>query len=148
LKKRFPFPMQYMGSKNRISDWILDSIQGTFPRVQILADVMAGSGAISHAAHQRGLDIIANDIQPYSATVLSAAFTEPRVGLDQLINEITSCVQTSMFQGSRARFRKVVQEEECHLKQVLCGADWSNYAKFSLANMGDPSECTKQYDLF
>ena len=77
----FPFPMQYLGSKARIAGWIIDSIRNWKPDTNHLLDAMAGSGAVSHAAHMANMRICANDLQPYAARVLRAAFLSDRSGV-------------------------------------------------------------------
>jgi adenine-specific DNA methylase len=58
--------MQYLGSKARISGWILDQVEKRFPESETFVDLFAGTGSVSLAARERRYRLVLNDLQPYA----------------------------------------------------------------------------------
>lgn len=150
LDATFPYPMQYLGSKSRISGWILDQALNRFGTPDIFVDAMAGSGSVSHAAHLRGLKLGINDIQPYSHIVLSAAFDASRDTLSPLLERIQAGeVESRLLQGGRERYRTLLEEEDriCFVwPSSELSVDQVN--QFLSRNCGNPSDATGDFDLF
>lgn len=146
----FPYPMQYMGSKQRISQWIIDGIERNFENSTILADIMAGSSAVSHAAAMSGFQLITNDIQPYAATVASAAFQVPRDGLEGVIRLLESQgFEESLLADSRKFYSSILDQEKYHFVLLQSNPEsWEKYADFVSKNQGTGESFTKSFDLF
>lgn len=70
-------PIQYMGSKKRIAEKLIENISAVFPDKSLCVDVFAGSGSVSRAALKQGFEVICNDLQPYSYTFLSPKRISP-----------------------------------------------------------------------
>ena len=49
-----PLPMQYLGSKKRISKWIINEIKEFFPKSSNFLDLFAGTGAVGIEALRYG----------------------------------------------------------------------------------------------
>src|SRR5688572_18298769 len=79
-----PLPMQYLGSKGRISRWIIGAISKTLPQAKTIVDLFSGTGVVSLEAFSQGYQVILNDIQPYSYAILSSLFDKPKSGLLEL----------------------------------------------------------------
>lgn len=60
MKRRKAYGLPYMGSKNRIAEWVVDSL----PAAETLVDLFAGGCAVTHCALVSGKfkRVIANDI--------------------------------------------------------------------------------------
>lgn len=141
--------MQYLGSKARIADWITDTILWEFPNRSRIHDVMAGSGAISYAAHQRGLRIFSNDIQPYSYVVLSSTFVQSREGISNTIEYLKSSEFDKFLQsGARKAYLQLANQERELLRNNASPLNRQAYVDFASANIASPVNCTRNYDLF
>ena len=145
---RFPFPMQYLGSKARIAGWIISSIQDWKPDTNHLLDVMAGSGAVSHAAHLANMQICANDLQPYAARLLRAAFLSDRSGVLAAIKELESgnVLQRHLNQSSRD-FRVDIELEKTQIDALKSTGDWRTYFDYWSQAAGDPYAASRNFDL-
>lgn len=146
----FPYPMQYLGSKNRIADWILDKSLAEFGTTDVFVDVMAGSGAVSHEANKRGLKLGVNDFQPYSFTVLYSSFEARKEGLKKTIEYLCSGkLEQRLLSGARARYRQLLKQEDQILMTKLSDQDELTRVNLFFKNhRGDPSESTECFDLF
>jgi adenine-specific DNA-methyltransferase len=142
--------MQYMGSKQRIASWILDEILGRFPETRTFVDLMSGSGAVAHEANLRGLGIRANDIQPYSFSVLRSAFSVPRDGIVELVGVLENTKFADDFLLEDRTFAaEALAAEDDFLGQFLRGAfDWKAYAAFCKRFNGDHTLANRRFDLF
>ena len=60
MKRRKAYGLPYMGSKNRIAEWVVENL----PSAGTLVDLFAGGCAITHCAMLSGKfkHVIANDI--------------------------------------------------------------------------------------
>lgn len=144
--------MQYLGSKQRISGWILDQIEAEFGSRSFFVDLMSGSGAVSHEALSRGMRIYANDIQPYSYAVLKSAFQVPKAGIKALIAtvESTSFDDEDLLEG-REELSEYLAREMYYLNQRQSpDFDWESYQEFCkgpfLTTSGKTNVAT--FDLF
>lgn len=147
---RFPFPLDYLGSKNRIRKWILNAVSEEFPRETNFVDVMSGSASVSHEANLKGYDIYCNDLQSYAATIAKSAFHCDRRGLPNLIR-ILQKLQDSWLQELRefTRFTDIFDDERELIGRNAGGKDVSSsFREFQITNLGDPTSATKKYDLF
>lgn len=71
INKKFP-PVNYIGNKDKISSWVVES----FPEKSgIVLDLFSGGGAIAFEAKKRGYNVITNDAL-YSSWVVSKALIE------------------------------------------------------------------------
>ncbi|BAS07722.1 site-Specific DNA-methyltransferase [Arthrobacter sp. Hiyo4] len=146
----FPLPMQYLGSKQRIANWIVEEIKQQFPATSNLVDLMSGSGAIAHEANMRGWNLHANDIQPYSHRVLKSAFETPRTELTDII-EWLECgsLDEIILEKDRSRARTALLEEDEFFASASRGDfDWKEYASFCNNFNGLHTSATGNYDLF
>lgn len=141
--------MQYLGSKQRIAPWILDEIQASFPRAETVIDLMSGSGAISHEANVRGLDVVANDIQPYSYSVLHSAFIASRTGLDEMRDRISRDAKDQSLLAGREQMAHFLAVEDGFVADLSRGEfDWSAYRSFCLEVQAHTFKQNQTFDLF
>ena len=148
-RTQLPYPMQYMGSKTRISEWILNASEHATKDRRTFIDLMAGTGAVSFAAQARGFRIVANDIQPYAAAVLKATFISDRSNIQHVLSALTSgLVLDEHIKRSKASLPKLIQDEKDALRRAIKDGDWQEYRRFVQENTGNPALITRNYDLF
>lgn len=123
-----PLPMQYLGSKARISDWILTEIKNFFPSTTCFFDLFSGSGVMAHGAHQAGFNLAANDIQKYSYLILQSLFVLPRRGLLSLAKRVESISESTLLSGGRREAKKYLMKEKAFFNGEISG--WHNYKIF------------------
>lgn len=98
--------MQYLGGKSRIVEKIMDAVGSHFPKQNNFLDLFSGSGVVSFSAMQRGYDVSANDIQPYSYCFLSSLLSHKTDGLTCVIESLRGFQGQELFTGSRETFVK------------------------------------------
>lgn len=127
-----PLPMQYLGSKSRISRWLLDSIKKELPKANQFFDLFSGTGAVALEAAARDYDVFANDIQPYSYAVLKALLQSPKNKLEKLIPKLESLKsKKEMLRGERSFLRPYLSKEDAFIKARLDQKlQWISYKKF------------------
>jgi adenine-specific DNA-methyltransferase len=150
LQHKHPLPMQYLGSKLRISKWILDEIEANFGKKQRFIDLMSGTGAVAYEAALRGYQIIANDIQPYSYIVLKSVFQDSKAGIPQLINNLMEYMDNeAVLLKGRQHATNDLKEELWFQEELIKGhIDWRRYHAFCERTAKDPGSSTKRFDLF
>lgn len=151
LTKNFPLPMQYLGSKQRISDWLLNEVSSAFQTGDTFVDLMSGSGSVAHQASNRGYTVVANDIQPYSYAVLLSAIGSSRDGINDLITALEATEFTDEFLLSEGRgvARDALKlENEFFAERQSGSLDWREYQTFCQAYTSRPDSSTGKYDLF
>ncbi len=65
--------MNYIGSKNKLSSWIIDSVQKTIPQSlenMVFCDLFAGTGIVGRKFKPFVKQVIANDVEYYSYILL------------------------------------------------------------------------------
>lgn len=126
-----PLPIQYLGSKSRIANWIIDSIRSEFPKVKVFIDLLAGSGAISNVALPHYPTIFVNDIQPYSYALLQSIFFTPREGLSEIIQVVSGLASPDiLLADGRANKNQMLLEEDKHFKnEHLNWVMYKNYCE-------------------
>ena len=69
--------LPYLGNKRNLLDLIGDALDatGVQPARATFVDAFAGSGVVSRFAKQRGFAVVANDWEPYTRVVNTAAIT-------------------------------------------------------------------------
>ena len=127
-----PLNMQYLGSKARISKWILKNIKTYFPDTLTFVDLFAGTGSVSIQANYEGLKIIANDIQPYSKYILDSLFVESRTGISKLINSVSEYRSIEkLFTSGRDKYSYLYNEEIKKFQESKReNWDWESYKEF------------------
>jgi len=104
LSNKTPLAMQYLGGKGRIVNEILEGIKSNFGVLPSFIDLFAGSGVVSYYAQQRGYTVFANDIQPYSSTVLNSLLKCSTAGIDDIINILNKVKDKQLFSNFRESF--------------------------------------------
>lgn len=131
-KSKSPLPMQYMGGKGRIVHEILDGIESRFNDTSNFVDLFAGSGVVSFQAMQRGFQVSANDIQPYSSMVLSSLLIYSPHGIEELIENLNRVTEEQLFCNSRSRYASDYLKEKEFFSSLDKGLfDWEQYKIFS-----------------
>ena len=123
-----PLPMQYLGSKARLAEWIFAYTKRFFPSTTHFLDLFSGSGTMSHCANQKGYSIIANDVQEYTGLILQSLLVHPREGLLKLAEEVESITISTLLNSGRSGARDYLQRE----KEFFNGEyqDWKEYQSF------------------
>jgi adenine-specific DNA methylase/DNA modification methylase len=91
-----PQNRKYLGSKNRLIDFLTGTILSKVGEIDVFADLFAGTGVVGAAFRAHSSKVIANDLL-YSNYVVNRAFltsTEKDVDLDrvaELIEELNRC---------------------------------------------------------
>ena len=91
-----PHNRKYLGSKNRLIDFITSTILSQVGQIEVFADLFAGTGVVGTAFRAHSSKVIANDLL-YSNYVVNRAFltsTENDVDLDrvaELVEELNRC---------------------------------------------------------
>lgn len=127
-----PLPMQYLGSKARISRWILDQIQREYPQVTTFVDLFAGTGSVSIDAQARDYNLLVNDLQPYSFIVLKSLFQEPRISLTEVTEDIEKLKNDDyLLSSGRSEAHNLLNEERIQFnKSNAFGWRWEQYKDF------------------
>lgn len=129
--KRMPLPMQYMGGKGRIVHDIIGGISSSFGDVSRFIDLFAGSGVVSFQAMLKGYKVSANDIQPYSSTVLSSMLVHSTDGIDNLIEGLTNITDDQIFGNSRTNYLADYFTEKSFIIDLDADRfDWKKYQNF------------------
>lgn len=149
-KLKHPLPMQYLGSKLRISKWILDEIEGYFGKNERFIDLMSGTGAVAHEANLRGYKITANDIQPYSYIVLKSVFKDEKTNLSRLLSDFADYFKDDsvLLRGREHCTNNLAIERQFQTDLLAGKLDWQKYKKFCTETAQNPPLVTKRYDLF
>lgn len=153
-----PLPMQYLGSKGRISKWIIGNLSKELPNSKNLVDLFAGTGSVSLEAINQGYNVILNDIQPYSYALLSSLFEKPKVGLPETVSVLQSFInkKSNLLRRSRKQLSDHLLLEDEFIKSLNNQKfNWKRYKKFcdSTPRLGKnlgliKRKSNKQYDLF
>lgn len=124
--------MQYLGSKSRISNWILDQIEFAFPTVKNFVDLFAGTGSVSICASNRGYRLYANDIQPYSSTVLKALFQSSRGDLKEVSDNIQNLKSDDhlLSCGRKDAKNLLIEERRQFALSKMADWQWEQYKAF------------------
>lgn len=126
-----PLPMQYLGAKSRISEWIIESILLEFPKSKKFFDLFAGTGSVALAAAYRGYSITANDLQPYSYAVLKSLFVLPKKDFSQIIASLEKLKTNDQLLEGRKYLSSHLKEEDAFIKQLKANSfDWKQYKNF------------------
>jgi adenine-specific DNA-methyltransferase len=145
---KHPLPMQYMGSKLRIADWIMDEIEANFGEKCTFVDLMSGTGAIAHHANLRGYEIVANDIQPYSFLILKSLFVDDKSGIDSIIDSLKKVDVSTLLSNRDHAEANLNKEKEFELNYKKDDFDWEAYKKFCDQTVMSTIGSSKKFDLF
>ncbi|MGI5308182.1 DNA adenine methylase [Rheinheimera sp. WS51] len=130
-KADLPLTMQYLGGKARIVDAILESVQGEFGGCSRFVDLFSGSGVVAYTAAKNGYFVDANDIQPYSATLLRSLLRSSPLGIDQLISDLAQADLNDLFGGERqVYFAEYLEEQKFFLSVHSEDFEWQSYKLF------------------
>jgi len=148
---RHPLPMQYLGSKSRIAEWIIDQTEQKYGTNRLFIDLFAGTGSVALSAFNRGYNVVCNDVQPYSHQVLKTLFQTPRNGIDNLKSKVLN-LNGSILVG-REKYKSILNQEIAFFDDKRLLSNWKEYAKFSKSvaeeNIICPNEIDKKnYNLF
>lgn len=127
-----PLPMQYLGSKSRIAEWIVSGIQEEFPRCTTFADLFSGTGSVALSASRHGYKVWVNDLQAYSATVLRSIFVAKRDGIRELRAELEGLRSTSVLLAGQRGSAEDLFAQEARFRSSLekRSWDWKSYRQF------------------
>lgn len=131
-KNGLPLPMQYLGSKSRISDWIIGEIRSVFPHCTRLFDVFSGTGSVAVQALSNGFEVSANDIEKYSYCILSSLLGLPKTGLDDIIRQLPFLDNENILLGDGRSLMKELLDQEKYYFQFTNVHDfhWEDYEAF------------------
>jgi len=127
-----PLPMQYLGAKGRIADWIISCVSKDLPNTNVFVDLFAGTGTVSLFAASYNYKIIANDLQPYSSNILDALFQYPRNNVNRIIKKVSllSAEQLLLTNGRKYASKMLTIEKKFFSSSKTKSFDWKSYKKF------------------
>lgn len=130
-----PLPMQYLGSKTRISSWIISSIKKYLPEDNKLYDLMAGTGSVAYEALKNGYTVAANDVQPYSYAILKSLLSTSRNGIPVLLKILDdNKTYLRLLANGRHDYLKYLELEDLFFHQVDSNElNWTEYSEFCKA---------------
>lgn len=140
--KSSPLPMQYLGSKSRISGWIISEIKNSFPNCNKLFDLFSGTGTIALAAKNAGYEVGANDFELYSYSLIESLLATPREGIETLVTSILEIKEENrLLANGRKGFKQLFLEEKNFFSDQL-EISWKNYKAFceSTPLISDPDK--------
>lgn len=132
LDSASPLPMQYLGSKARIADWLIQHIRRRFPATLRFVDLFSGTGSVSLQAIRAGYQVLANDLQPYSAAVLQSLLLADREGLSEVAARLPNLMTPErLLAGSRSAAKDLLAREDQFLKALGTRSwEWRAYQQF------------------
>lgn len=127
-----PLPMQYLGSKARIADWLIRHIRRRFPATLRFVDLFSGTGAVSLQAIRAGYQVLANDLQPYSTVVLQSLLLAGRDGLPGAATDLPALKATErLLANGRSGARDLLAREDQFVNSLSTRSwDWRAYQRF------------------
>lgn len=127
-----PLQMQYLGSKARISEWIVTEIKKAFPECNSFYDIFSGTGIVAVEALSNGYKVSANDFEQYSYCILQSLLTLPKKGLGNVVNQLSNLQDEKILLSGGRFFMKELLEQEKYYFQVANQADfpWKTYKEF------------------
>lgn len=130
-KKRVPLKMQYLGSKARISNWIMHEIKNSLPDTDCFIDAFAGTGVVGTVAANNGYKLYANDIQPYSYCILQSMLAQPVKGLSKAIIDLKKLSEVPIKSMLSSDISVHVEEEDRFFSESKNGKlNWKKYRDF------------------
>ncbi|MBA3031041.1 MAG: hypothetical protein FP816_19820 [Desulfobacteraceae bacterium] len=156
-KKLVPLRMQYLGSKARISNWVIHEIMKSLPDTDCFIDAFAGTGVVGAEAAKNGYKLYANDIQPYSYCILQSMFAQPTKGLSKVISDLKKLNAISISSMFGPHIAAFVEEEDLYFSESK--KEKLNWKKYRAFCEGTPvvtptkefilsKKTEKNYDLF
>lgn len=127
-----PFPMQYLGGKGRISNWIIQNIKEFFPACNNFLDLFAGTGIVSLHAQRAGYDITLNDYEPYSYALLKGIFGSTNAGLEVAFDTLSKIDNTKfLLKNGREFLHSDLKKEERFFSVAATQTfQWKEYQEF------------------
>lgn len=126
-----PLPMQYLGGKGRIGEWIVEIIKKDFPKSTDVADVFSGTGTISVISQNFGFTPHVNDIQPYSYCLLKGLFTKNRNGVLELSEYLLSnSFNKNLLTSGRMKMAPMLKKEHAFFSEGINRRTWIDYKRF------------------
>lgn len=91
------YTMRYMGSKNKLLDFIVPKIEGMINDGEKVLDLMSGTHAVGYALKARH-PIVANDIQKYSSIIGEALIenNDTNLSIEDINNDIISNIENNI----------------------------------------------------
>jgi adenine-specific DNA-methyltransferase len=128
---RTPLPMQYLGGKGRIVLEILKEIGTNFREQNTFIDLFTGSGIVAHNALLKGYNVYANDIQPYSSTLVKSLLTKTSKKIDEIVLTLTKLSPNNLFEDDREKYYEEYLTENNFIKSLESNLfDWKAYQLF------------------
>lgn len=153
-----PLPMQYLGGKGRIAKWIVSEVKNHFPASNKFFDIFAGTGTVALHAVNEGYDVSANDLEPYSYSILKALLRPRPQDLSHAIKSLQSLKSDGeLLSSGRGYMRDFLhQEMELFFNVGAARFNWEKYRYFCKNTpiiKGSVEEITKlksanQWNLF
>lgn len=120
-KKEIFRPINYLGSKLRMLDFIEQTINNLAPPNTTVCDLFSGSGAVSRIM-SLSRKVISVDIQQYSKTICSALLSPAQgICIDSTIN---NCTNSSAWENLNTACAELCLYEQDCIKSALAGDPW------------------------
>lgn len=129
-----PLPMQYLGGKGRIAQWIISEIKRFFPSSNKILDLFTGTGTVALNAMAQNFDVLANDIEPYSFGVLKALLRPRPHDLLYAVEALENLKdQEILLKGGRKFMKDYLHKEKKLFQKSLANSfQWKEYRDFCL----------------
>ncbi len=108
--------IHYQGSKSNIIDFIVDGIHEYSNRGDTILDIFAGSGAVSFAL-SKNYNVIANDVEPYSATINKAMLKSLRTKESDVYEILNVAFNYYKFLLEEEELSYIIEKEQQYLRE-------------------------------
>ena len=112
--------IDYLGNKSSILDFIENGINEYLYEGDTVLDLFAGSGVVSNKLSNK-YNIIANDSEPYSATICSALLNSPSLTYSEIqdLKKQLLSEKEYLIQQEHARFAIIQEKKFVHDEEII-----------------------------
>ena len=124
--------IQYLGSKIKIIDDIVEEIKKITEPGDVVVDLFAGSGVVAQALANE-YTVIANDVQEYSYVITSSLIKD--ILIDKEFPSYDSLIMTSAYQENKKYLEEKFARALQHEKEVLNNCRYDELAELCECNV-------------
>ncbi len=113
-------PIQYLGSKLRLLDQILDEVNKVAPKAKRVCDLFSGSSVVSRAMADK-YEVVSVDIQEFAALLARALLMGRPVSVKQTEEIVNSAKSSALFTIGKEVFGDLIAYETLCIKEAEKG---------------------------